>query len=296
MKKLFWVFALLIVGVASQAMADGFVAAPHDGGWFFQDGQNELESRVISFHNYVFKIIAVITALVLGLIGYICIKFNRKANPVPSKTTHNTLLEVVWTVVPILIVVAIMIPSLRLLYYVDKTDHADLTLKVTGYQWYWGYEYPDLKVAEFESRLIPTDQLKPGQKKLLEVDEPLYVPVGKTVKVLLTGDAAGVIHAWGIPSLAFKRDTMPGRINEGWIKIEKEGTYYGECYELCGVDHAFMPIKIMAVSEDKFNAWVVSKGGKIPTLEAPKSEAVVPEVKPAEAAKAVPAKKENKKK
>jgi cytochrome c oxidase subunit 2 len=149
----------------------------------------------------------------------------------------------------------------------DRAEKADITLKVVGYQWYWGYSYPELGVEEFESRMIPTKDLKEGQLKLLEVDEPIYVPVGKTVKVMVTSDPLGVIHAWGIQSLGFKRDAIPGRVNEGWIKVDKEGTYYGQCYELCGVDHAFMPIKLVAVSEKKFNKWVKSKGGKIPGEE-----------------------------
>ena len=270
MKKLLSLLSVILLAASPALAAEEIVGAPHEWGWFFQDGHNALNDKFIWFHNYVFVIITVITILVLGIIAYICIKFNRKANPVPSKTTHNTLLEVIWTVVPIIIVIAIMVPSLKLLYHVDRAEKPDLTLKVVGYQWYWGYEYPELKVAEFESRMIPSSEIKEGQKKLLEVDEPLYVPVGKTIKVLVTGDPNGVIHSWGIQSLAFKRDANPGRVNEGWIKVDKEGAYYGQCYELCGVDHAFMPIKVVAVSEEKFNEWVISKGGSIPGAEEPK--------------------------
>ena len=169
-----------------------------------------------------------------------------------------------------------MIKSLGVLYYVDKNPKADLTVKVTGYQWYWGYELPDYSVAEFESRMIPTKDLKEGQPKLFEVDEALVLPVGKTVRVLLTADPNGVIHAWGVPALGFKRDTVPGRVNEGWIKIEKEGVYYGNCYELCGPDHSQMPVKVVAVSEAEFQKWVESKGGKMPSATAIDTAAPAP--------------------
>lgn len=268
MKKLFIISVLLLsAGFAGPALAEataGKVFAPEDWGWFFQKSESELGKEMIDFHNYVFAIICVITAVVLGLMAYIIIKFKARPGKKPSKTTHNTLLEVIWTTIPILIVVAIIIPSIKLLYYVDKVEEADMTIKVVGYQWYWGYELPDYEVAEFESRMIPEKDLKEGQLRLLEVDEPLVLPVGKTIRVLVTGDPNGVIHAWGVPALKFKRDTIPGRVNEGWIKIEEPGTYYGQCYELCGPDHAFMPIKIVAVSESEFNEWVLSKGGKVP--------------------------------
>lgn len=271
MKKLslFALFIAIFAAVPELASAaEGAVHAPHAWGWFFQEDSSELGQKMLDFHNYVFVIISVITVLVIGLMAYIIIKFRRRDGVEPSKTTHNTLLEVIWTTIPILIVVAIIIPSMKLLYYVDRVEEADFTLKVTGYQWYWGYELPEFGVEEFESRIIPEKDLKEGDLRLLEVDEPLVLPVGKTVRVLVTGDPNGVIHAWGIPALKFKRDTVPGRINEGWIKIEEEGVYYGQCYELCGPDHAYMPIKILAVSEAEFNDWVTKKGGTVPGLSA----------------------------
>lgn len=223
--------------------------------------------RMADFHDYLFVIITVITIIVLGLMTYIILRFSKKANPKPSKTTHNTLLEVIWTTIPILIVVAIIIPSMNLLYYVDRVEEADLTLKVTGYQWYWGYEYPEYEIEEYESRIKDKAQLDEQDLWLLSVDNPVVLPVGKTVRVLMTGDPLGVIHAWGVPALKFKRDTIPGRTNEGWLKIEKPGIYYGQCYELCGPDHAFMPVEVIAVDEDRFNEWVLQKGGKIPGME-----------------------------
>lgn len=238
------------------------IGEPHEWGTNMQEGYNSFESKMRGFHIYMLWIIIPITIFVLLLIAYIVIRFNAKANPTPSKTTHNTMLEIIWTVIPILIVVAITIPSIKLLYYADRTEKADMTLKVVGYQWYWSYELPDQKVAEFESHVIPEEKLQQGQRRLFDVDEPLVLPVGKTVRVLVTADPLGVIHSWGVPGLAFKRDAIPGRINEGWFKIEKPGIYYGECYQLCGVDHAFMPIKIIAVSNDEFKQWVTSKGGQ----------------------------------
>ncbi len=250
------------------------LGAPHEWGWFFQEGHNALNDEFISFHNYVFVIITGITVVVLGLMAYIAIRYNRKRNPNPSKVTHHVLLEIVWTIVPIILVIVIMVPSLKLLYHVDRAEKSDYTLKVTGYQWYWGYEYPELGIEEFESRMIADKDLKEGDLRLLEVDEPIYIPVGKTIKVLVTADPLGVIHAWGVQALAFKRDATPGRVNEGWLKIDKPGVYYGQCYELCGVDHAFMPIKVIAVSQEEFDEWVESKGGKsLATQEAEKAEA-----------------------
>ncbi len=242
------------------------IGAPHEWGWNYQPRVTELAQKMYEFNTYLNYIISGIVLVVLALIFYIVVRFRASKNPVPSKTTHNTLLEIIWTVIPIIVVIAIVVPSIRLLYYVDRTEHADMTLKVVGYQWYWSYELPDQGVKEFESRLIPEDKLTKGQLRLMEVDEPLLLPVGKTVRVLVTADPLGVIHAWGIAGLAFKRDAVPGRINEGWLKIEKPGIYYGECYQLCGVDHAFMPIKIIGVSQEEFDQWVASKGGKLPTV------------------------------
>ena len=236
------------------------VGAPHEWGYNFQDRTTEMSRKVYAFSNYINIIVAGITLVVLSLVVYIAVRFRAKANPVPSKTTHNTLLEIIWTVIPIIIVIAIVIPSIRLLYYVDRTEKADMTVKIVGYQWYWSYELPDQKVAEFESRMIPEDKAEP-KRKLMDVDEPLVLPVGKTVRLLVTADPLGVIHSWGVAGLSFKRDAVPGRISEGWLKLEEPGIYYGQCYELCGVDHAFMPIKVIGVTPEEFDAWVVSKGG-----------------------------------
>lgn len=262
MKKILsLMFVFCAIAFSASAEVTGL---PHNWGYDFQLADGELQNTFRQFHHELLIIITLITLFVLGLITYICIRFNAKRNPHPSNITHNTRLEIIWTVLPIIIVVGIMVKSLNVLYYVDKSEKADMTVKITGYQWYWGYEYPDHGVAEYESRIVATKDLKPGQPRLLEVDEPLVVPVGKTIRLLLTADPNGVIHAWGVPALGFKRDTIPGRVNEGWIKVQDAGVYYGECYELCGPDHSQMPIKVVALPEAEFNAWVVSKGGKIP--------------------------------
>jgi cytochrome c oxidase subunit 2 len=201
---------------------------------------------------------------VMGLLLYVMVKFNAKANPVPSKTTHNTLIEVLWTVIPVLILVSISIPSLRLLYLERDIPKGDMTVKIIGNpSWNWTYEYPDLGVNEdksakvsFTSYLLPEDKAKEQNRTyLLATDVPMVVPVGKIVKIIVTADPEGIIHSWTIPSFGVKIDAIPGRLNEDWFQVTKEGVYNGQCSELCGKEHAFMPIEVWAVSEDKFKAW-----------------------------------------
>ncbi|HLF22163.1 MAG TPA: cytochrome c oxidase subunit II, partial [Aestuariivirga sp.] len=209
-------------------------------------------------------LITVITLFVLALLIYVMVRFNAKANPVPSKTTHNTLVEVLWTVIPIIILVIIAIPSFRLLYLERDIPAADMTIKVIGNpSWNWTYEYPDLGLNDDGSAKVSfTAYLKPkaeadaaGEPWLLATDVPVYVPVNKTVKLIITSDPEGIIHAWTIPSFGVKIDAVPGRLNEDWFRAEVEGTYYGQCSELCGKDHAFMPIEVRVVSEADYNAW-----------------------------------------
>jgi cytochrome c oxidase subunit 2 len=206
-------------------------------------------------------IITVISLLVLGLLLVIMVRFRRAANPVPSKTSHNTLLEIVWTVAPILILVAVAVPSISLIAEQYKPAPKDaVTIKVTGYQWYWGYAYPDLGIAEFVSNpLSPEKALAAGEPNLLAVDNRLVVPAGRPVKIIVTG--ADVIHSFAIPSLWLKIDAVPGRLNEKSFTIEKPGVYYGQCSELCGARHFFMPIAIEALPPEKFEQWVRSQGG-----------------------------------
>lgn len=212
--------------------------------------------RVSVFHDYMLVLITVVSLFVLGLMIYVCWRFSEKNNPNPSKTTHNTMIEVVWTLLPVIILVAVAIPSLRLLYYMDKSEiegQADLTIKIVGYQWYWNYEYPDSGI-KFDSYMVQEEDLKPGQLRLLTVDNALYVPVGKKVRVQMTG--GDVIHSWAMPNFGLKMDAVPGHLNETWFQADQEGTYYGQCSELCGVNHGFMPITVHVVSQEEFDTWI----------------------------------------
>ena len=220
----------------------------------YQKSVTSVMDDLVFMHDYILlPIITAISVFVLFLILYAVWKFRASKNPNPTKTSHNTLLEVLWTVIPCLILVVIAIPSFKLLYKQDVIPKADITIKAIGYQWYWGYEYPDQKIA-FEASMIETKDLKPGQPRLLATDKHVVVPVNKVVKVLIT--ANDVLHAWALPAFGVKRDAVPGRINETWFKAEKEGIFYGQCSELCGIKHAFMPITVEVVSEEKYKKWV----------------------------------------
>jgi cytochrome c oxidase subunit 2 len=219
-----------------------------------QDAHSPVMERIHDFNNLLMVIQLVIVLVVLGILAYIIFRFNAKRNPVPSKTSHNTLLEVVWTAVPIVILVLIAIPSMKLLYFSDSTQDYEMTLKVTGHQWYWSYAYPDQGDFTFDSILIAEEDLEEGQLRLLTVDNRVVLPVDTNVQVLITSD--DVIHNWAVPSLGMKIDATPGRVNERWVRIDEEGTYYGMCSELCGVNHGFMPIQVEAVSKEAFAEWV----------------------------------------
>ena len=190
----------------------------------------------------------------LVLLVIVMVRFNARANPVPSRTTHNTLIEIAWTIIPIVILVVIAVPSFKLLFFQLNIPAADLTVKATGKQWYWSYNYPDNGKFEFDSLMLKEGERKEGQPRLLAVDNEMVVPVNKTVRVITTG--ADVIHSFAVPSFGIKIDAIPGRINETWFKATREGIYYGQCSELCGKDHAFMPIAVRVVSEQAFAAWV----------------------------------------
>lgn len=228
----------------------------------FQASASTIKDKVADFHNLLLVIITFIVIFVTALLIYTLVRFRRKPGRKPSKTTHNVPLEIVWTLVPVLILIIIAVPSFRLMVYTDKVPVADMTLKVTGYQWYWGYEYPDHGDISFMSYMIPEDEIQPGQKRLLEVDTPVVVPIGSTVRVLVT--AADVIHSWAVPGFGVKKDAVPGRLNETWFKAEKLGTFYGQCSEICGINHAYMPIQIEVVTAEEFEAWVADQGGEMP--------------------------------
>lgn len=259
MKRL---LAALAVVVASALMWDGSMHLAAAGTGEPSPWQLNLQGSVTpvmdaihGLHNYLLVIITAITLFVLGLLIYVCVRFNAKANPTPSKTTHNTFLEVAWTVVPILILVTIAIPSFRLIYFQREIPQADLTIKATGHQWYWSYEYPDQDGISFDSAMLTdAEAAEKNLPRLLATDNEVVVPTGKIVRLIVT--AGDVIHGWTIPSFGAKIDAIPGRLNEEWFKVEKDGVYYGQCSELCGKDHAFMPIMVRAVPQADFDAWV----------------------------------------
>jgi cytochrome c oxidase subunit II len=250
------VAGLALVGFVALA-AVGWAAEPHPWQLGMQPPATPVKERIHVFHNDVLlPIICVITVFVLGLLLYVIVRFRAVRHPVPTRTSHNPVIEILWTVVPVLILVIIAIPSFKLMYYMDRVPNADMTIKVTGHQWYWQYEYPDQANLSITSNLIQEKDLKAGQKRLLAVDNPLVVPVDTNIRVLVTGDPEGVIHSWFVPSFGVQEYAVPGRFNESWMRVLHEGTYYGECNQICGVNHAFMPIEVKAVSKDDFQKWV----------------------------------------
>ncbi len=261
--KLMALMAGLVVLLASVS-AWAATGQPEPWQMGLQDAATPIAEFIAWLHDFLLWIITAITAFVLGLMLYIFVRFNARANPVPSKNTHNTLLEVAWTVIPILILVVIAVPSLRLLYLQRDIPVADMTLKIIGNpSWNWTYEYPDLGLNEDGSAKVTftsylksrEDAAKDNVPYLLATDVPVVVPVNKTVKLIVTSDPEGIIHAWTIPSFGMKIDAIPGRLNEDWFKATKEGVYYGQCSELCGKDHAYMPIEVHVVPQADFDAW-----------------------------------------
>ena len=252
---------LLGLAVAGMALVSGgtaFAAQPQPWEVTLQPAASPVMENIVWFHNFLFVLITLITLFVLALLVVVVMKFNAKANPVPSKTTHNTLIEVAWTLIPVLILVGIAVPSFRLLFQQLDIPKADLTVKATGKQWYWSYSYPDNGKFEFDS-LLAQDK----QPRLLGVDNEMVVPVNKVIRVQTTG--ADVIHAFAVPAFGIKIDSIPGRLNETWFKATKVGMYYGQCSELCGKDHAFMPIAVRVVEDQEFAAWVEAAKKKYAT-------------------------------
>jgi cytochrome c oxidase subunit II len=247
-------FVLLAVALAMPGGA-ALAQAPRPWEMDMQPAFSPVKQQIIDLHDFVLVIITLITLLVGVLLGWVMYRYNAKSNPVPGQATHNTVLEVAWTVIPVLILVVMAIPSFRLVYYEDRTYDPDLTIKVTGHQWYWEYTYPDKGNIDFSSYIVPDDQLKPGQLRLLTVDHPLVVPVNKNIRILET--SGDVIHSWFIPSLGVQRYAIPGRTIETWMRVDKPGVYYGECNQICGTNHSRMPIMVQAVTEQDFEAWLV---------------------------------------
>ncbi len=257
---------------AGQALADT-LGMPTDKALGLQPAGDQLRRDAAMFHDWILMpIIVIISLVVLGLLAWIVIRYNSKSNPVPKTFTHNTRLEVIWTIVPVIILVFIAAFSFPLLYKYHDVPKADVTLKATGNQWYWAYEYPDQKIAEYTSNpLSEADANAAGVPYKLAVNNPIVVPVGKTIKVLVTG--ADVLHAFFVPAFGVQVTAIPGRVNEVWFQTEKVGKYYGQCNELCGVDHSFMPIEVDVVDQPTWNAWVAKKAtpapAATPTVAAP---------------------------
>ena len=244
--------ALATATIAISGRAAAQVPQPWQIG--MQTAHSPVQRSIESLHDLVLIIITAITLFVAGLLAWVVFRYNARRHPTPSQTSHNTVLEVAWTVIPVLILVVIAIPSFRLVYFEDRTQHADLTIKVTGHQWYWEYTYPDSGGLNFSSYIVPEDQLKPGQLRLLDVDNPLVVPAGKNIRILTT--SADVIHSFYIPSLGVQRYAIPGRTIETWVNVDVPGDYYGECNQICGTNHSMMPISIKALAPEAFTAWV----------------------------------------
>lgn len=287
------ILGFLLGMLAMPALADVATFEPHAKGIELQEAASPVKVLIESLHTEILYIITAITIFVFALLLIVIFRFNARANPTPSTTTHNVKLEIVWTLVPVLILAIIAVPSLTLIYYEDRTPQTDVTLKVTGHQWYWSYELPDNNVASFDARPVwvgpqTTDaevaatiaDSKPNwlldngaPRRLLETDNRLVLPVGTNVRVLIT--AADVIHSWAMPALGVKKDAVPGRLNETWLRADKEGVYYGQCSEICGTGHGYMPIVIEVVSKERFADWVKAKGGSVKAAAAEAAPAAV---------------------
>ena len=261
-RKIFCTLAAFMTATFMTAPAFAILGQPVPDALGLQEAASPMKERMIDFHDtLLMPIITAISLFVLLLLLIVIVRFNSKVNPVPSKTTHNTMLEVIWTLVPVIILVLVAIPSMKMLYYVDTTKEAEITLKVIGNQWYWGYEYPDNGVT-FTSNIIKDKNGNfAGEPRLLQTDNPVVLPVNTNIKILTA--ANDVIHSWAVPAFGVKLDAVPGRINETWARIDKEGTFYGQCSQLCGQNHAYMPIEVKAVSKEEFAKWVHSQKGHL---------------------------------
>jgi cytochrome c oxidase subunit II len=242
---------LITAGQAAVAWA----AEPQPWQLGFQPAATPVQARLEAFNNMLLVIIGLITAFVLGLLLYVIVRFDHRRHPVPTTTSHNTIIEITWTIVPVLILVIIAVPSFKLMYYMDRVPNPQMTIKVTGHQWYWSYEYPDQGGLAFDSNLVQEADLKPGQPRLLTVDNPLVVPTDTNVRVLIT--STDVMHLWFVPSFGAQEYAIIGRVNETWFRVNEPGVYRGQCDQLCGINHAFMPIEVRAVTKDEFQRWLV---------------------------------------
>ncbi len=264
-----YLFLAALAAVGLLAVGTAGAAEPQPWQMGFQPAASPVMEEIHTFNNLLLWIISAIVVFVLGLLLYVMWRFSEKRNPTPSKTTHNTLIEVVWTVVPVIILVIIAIPSFRLLYFTDRDpeNEIEMTIKAIGHQWYWSYEYPDHGNFTFDAYMVADEDLEGDQLRLLTTDNAVVLPVDTNIRILVT--ASTVLHNFAMPSMGLKMDGVPGRINETWVRITREGTFYGQCSELCGTGHAFMPIMIQAVSKDAFAQWVEEAKEEFARVEEP---------------------------
>lgn len=275
-----WMPALLVFAfpILAQGAEGDAVGIAKNWQLGFQEPASPVKADMEHFHDVMLlPMITAVSIFVMFLLLFVMIRYNAKANPVPSKTTHNAKLEFLWTIIPVIILIVISVPSMKLLYKADRTHEAEMTLTAIGNQWYWSYEYPDHGGITFNSNIVKDKDLKEGQPRLLATDEPVVLPVDTNIRLLIK--ATDVLHAWAIPAFGVKLDAVPGQTNETWVRIEKKGTFYGQCSELCGEGHGFMPIEVHAVSKEDFAAWVASKGGKMPEIAPPAGAAQAQETK-----------------
>lgn len=265
-----WTKAIVALAAALVVAAGAEAAQPLQWQIGLQPAASPVLHEINSFHNLLLIIIFAIAVFVLALLVYVMVRFRASANPVPSKTAHNTLLEVAWTLIPVAILLVIAIPSFKLLYFSDVTHKAELTVKAIGHQWFWSYEYPDNGNFTFDATMVEAADLKPDQPRLLETDYRVVVPVNTNVRLLTT--SVDVIHAWAMPAFGVKKDAVPGRLLETWFRAEREGVYYGQCSELCGTNHGFMPIAVEVVSKEAFAKWVVEAQKKFARVDEPSVE------------------------
>lgn len=258
-----WLSALAVLAVLSLAPVPAAAEQPVPWAIGFQRGASPTMEQITTLSTILNGIIVAIVILVTALVGYCAWRFNAKRNPVPATWSHNTKLEIAWTAIPVVILLMVAVPSFRLLYFMDRVQEADMTIKVVGHQWYWSYEYPD-QDFRFDSMMVAEEELQPGQPRLLATDEPVVLPVDVPIRIILTSE--DVIHAWAVPAFGIKTDTVPGRLNETWVRITEPGTYYGQCSELCGVLHGFMPIEVRAVPQEEFDQWVAEARTRFASL------------------------------
>lgn len=247
-------FLSMSLAAAVTTGGSALAAKPEDWQIGMQPAASPVMAELQDFHNLLLVIITGITIFVLALLVYVFYRFSEKRNPEPSKTSHNTVLEALWTVVPVIILVVIAIPSFKLLYFMDRIPDSDMTVKAIGRQWYWSYEYPDHGGFQFDSFMIPADQLEEGDLRQLSADTALVIPEDTTVRILVT--ASDVLHSFAMPAFGIKTDAVPGRLNETWVRVDEPGTYYGQCSEICGTGHADMPIEVRVLPKDEFEKWV----------------------------------------